>query len=156
MRFSAAGSRCRSSARSPLAAREQSLAELDARLADPEELSGVLNKALLALESLRKNGFTDCDSTRRAMDEFRQATDPLSVWLDTATVLLPRAFVVQDRLWQEYNKACDAAGRPMLSKTAFGRAIKKLRPSITDSRRSIGDERPWVYVGIGLRAEVER
>ena len=131
-------------------------AELDAMLADPEELSGVLNKALLALESLRRNGFTECDSTRRAMDEFRQATDPMAVWLDTATVLLPQAFVVQDRLWQEYNKACDAAGRPTLSKTAFGRSLKKLRPAVTDARRTLNADRPWVYAGIGLRSEVER
>jgi P4 family phage/plasmid primase-like protien len=130
--------------------------QLDAMLADPVELSGVLNKALLALESLRSNGFTECDSTRRAMDEFRQATDPMAVWLDTATVLLPHAFVVQDRLWQEYNKVCDAAGRPALSKTAFGRALKKLRPTVTDARRTVSADRPWVYVGIGLRAEVER
>ena len=131
-------------------------AQLDAMLADPGELSGVLNKALLALESLRKKGFTDCDSTQRAMDEFRQATDPLAVWLDSATVLLPHAFVVQDRLWREYNRACEVAGRPTLSKTSFGRALRKLRPTVTDARRTVSSDRPWVYAGIGLRAEEEQ
>src|SRR5579872_1354395 len=55
--------------------------KLDAILSDPAELSGVLNKALEALAAIRTRGLSESDSSRRATDEFRQATDPIAVWL---------------------------------------------------------------------------
>ncbi|MBI1955060.1 MAG: hypothetical protein HYS38_01555 [Acidobacteria bacterium] len=59
---------------------------LDSQLSEPAELSGVLNRALDTIASLRANGFSNASSTTQAMDEFRQATDPLAVWLDRNTV----------------------------------------------------------------------
>ena len=57
------------------------------------------NKALLALTAIRMHGFSESESTRRAMDDFRQTTDPLAVWLDRNTVVHPTGVVVADRLW---------------------------------------------------------
>lgn len=64
---------------------------LDAMLSDPSELSGVLNKALGALSAIRTRGLSESPSSTRATDEFRQPTDPLAVWLDPKTILLPDA-----------------------------------------------------------------
>jgi phage/plasmid-associated DNA primase len=72
---------------------------LDARLADPAELSGVLNKALSVLPSLRSRGFTESQSMKQAAMEFRQTTDPLAVWLDHATIQGPEVFVAKDVLY---------------------------------------------------------
>lgn len=124
--------------------------KLDAMLADPGELSGVLNKALAALRSVRAHGFSDCLSTREATEEFRRTTDPLMVWLDTETVLLPLAMVVQEELWQAYNRAGAAAGRPPLSKTAFGRALTKARPTVEKAQRMVKGVLSRCYVGIGM------
>jgi putative DNA primase/helicase len=126
---------------------------LDAMLADPAELSGVLNKALEAVVAIRKRGLSDSDSTRHAMDEFRQATDPLSVRLDRHTILRPDAVIPQDRLYREYGRNCSDTGRPTISKTAFGRAIKKLRPTVADYQRTANGVLAWCYVGIGLVAK---
>ncbi len=127
--------------------------QLDAMLADPEELSGVLNKALEAIAAIRNHGLSESDSIRRAMDEFRQATDPLAVWLDRYTILHPDAVIPQDRLYREYGRNCSDAGRPTISKTAFGRAMKKLRPTIADYQRTVNGVLAWCYVGIGLVAK---
>jgi putative DNA primase/helicase len=127
--------------------------ELDARLADPSELSGVLNKALLALASIRERGFSECESTRRAMDEFRQTTDPLSVWLDRNTIVHPEGVIPADRLWDEYNRECVAKGRPTISKNALGRAIVQLRPVVEKRQRTINGLLAWCYVGIGMLAK---
>ncbi|MBM3739851.1 MAG: DUF3854 domain-containing protein [Acidobacteria bacterium] len=123
--------------------------QLDAMLADPVELSGVLNKALEALASIRSHGLSESESTRRAMDEFRQTTDPVAVWLDRHTVLEPEALIPADRLWQEYNQDCMAKGRPTVSKTALGRAIAQLRPTIEKRQRTINGRLSWCYVGLG-------
>jgi putative DNA primase/helicase len=124
--------------------------KLDAMLADPAELSGVLNKALEALAAIRTRGLSASASTNRATDEFRQATDPLAVWLDRKTTLHPDAVTPKDQLHREYCHDCSKAGRPTITKTAFGLAMKKLRPTVTDYQRKVNDVLSWCYVGIGM------
>ena len=126
--------------------------KLDAILSDPSELSGVLNKALEAHAAIRTRGLSESDSTNRATDEFRQATDPLAVWLDRKTILHPDAVTPQEHLHREYCRNCSDAGRPTISKTAFGRAMKKLRPTVTDYQRTVNGVLAWCYVGISLLA----
>ena len=75
--------------------------KLDAMLGNPTELSGVLNKALEAVAAIRMRGLSVSESISRATDEFRQATDPLAVWLDRKTVLQPDAVTPQDQLHRE-------------------------------------------------------
>jgi phage/plasmid-associated DNA primase len=123
--------------------------KLDAMLADPSELSGVLNKALEALASIRSNGFSQSNSSRGAMDEFRQSTDPLAVWLDRYTILESDALIPADRLWQDYNQDCVAKRRPTMSKTALGRAIAELRPTVETRQRTVNGRIAWCYIGIG-------
>ncbi len=56
---------------------------LDKRLADPKELSGVLNKALPALMRLRKTGrFTESKSMRTEMNRLKAKSDPVGVWVE--------------------------------------------------------------------------
>ena len=64
------------------------------------------------------------------MDEFRQTTDPFAVWLDRNTVLEPDALIPADRLWRDYNRDCGRKAVRPISKTAFGRAIAQLRPTV--------------------------
>jgi P4 family phage/plasmid primase-like protien len=138
-------------------AQETPRAELDARLADPDELSGVLNKALAVLPSLYEGGFTISASVRQAAEEFRATTDPLAVWLDRETIEHPHSMIAKDALAQAYNADCDRVGRPRVTKNAFGRALGRLRPHIDDAQRTWGDQqKTWVWVGLGLkRPEVE-
>jgi phage/plasmid-associated DNA primase len=90
------------------------------------------------------------------MDEFRQTTDPVAVWLDRNTVLEPDALIPADRLWQDYNQDCVAKGRPTVSKTALGRAIAQLRPTVEKRQRTINGRLSWCYVGIGPITEEPR
>ena len=127
--------------------------ELDAMLANPTELSGVLNKALEAITRIRTSGFSESSSTSRATDEFRQATDPLAVWLDRNTFLQTDGVTPQDHLHREYCRNCTELGRPIISKTAFGRAMKKLRPTVTDYQRTVNGGVTWCYIGLSLLAK---
>jgi len=79
-------------------------AVLDARLSEPGELSGLLNRALDALPAIRKGKFTESASTRAALDEFRRTTDPLAVWLDQYTVERPDAMLPKDQLRSAYTQ----------------------------------------------------
>ena len=126
---------------------------LDARLCGPGELSGVLNRALAVLCQLRAHGFTISESMRRSWDEFRETTNPLAVWLGRMTVEHSEAMVTKGALLQAYNIDCERSGRPLMTKTAFGLAIRRLRPHLQDAQRTVeGRKQAWVWLGIGLKA----
>ena len=124
-------------------------AQLDARLADPRELSGVLNRAVNLLGRVRANGLTETESMRLAWDEFRQVTEPLAVWLDRETVDCGE--VTKKALLVAYNEFAARTGQPPMNRQGFGRAIRRLRTKVGEAQR--GPDKEWVYVGLGLRAE---
>jgi len=130
-------------------------AVLDAMLSEPGEQSGLLNRALSALTTLRERGrFSESASTRAAFAEFHATTDPLAVWLDANTVDNPSAVTSQSTIYSAYARSCEQKGMAPMTKNAFGRALHKLRPSVVDRQRTVGG-RPnqWCYVGIGLRSD---
>lgn len=127
--------------------------ELDARLADPKELSGALNKALAALPGLRTDGFAESQTMRDAWHEFRESTDPMAVWLDTRAIEGPDLMVAKSELLMAYNTYAGHDQRPATSKKAFGQALKRLRPKIGEGQRIIAGSSTWVWLGIGLKTD---
>jgi P4 family phage/plasmid primase-like protien len=126
--------------------------ELDAKLSEPTELSGVLNRALDALARVRREGFTESKSMREAWEEFRAMTDPVSVWLANNTVESAEAFVPKDALAKAYNEFCDKVGRPGMNKKGFGRAVKRTFPHIEEGQKSVAGKMTWCWLGIGLKS----
>jgi hypothetical protein len=58
-------------------------------------------------------------------------------WRVTGERHLVPVEILQDRLYREYGRNCSDAGRPTIGKTAFGRAMKKLRPTAGDYQRTV-------------------
>jgi putative DNA primase/helicase len=126
---------------------------LAARLAESHELSGVLNQALSVLPTMTaRGGFSQSETTRAAMMEFREMTDPLAAWLDRFTVLSPEGMVSRKDLAISYNAAADLAGRPLMTAKAFCAAVRRLRPTIKDGQRKVGGEVKDMFLGLGLAA----
>jgi putative DNA primase/helicase len=123
---------------------------LNARLSQPGELSGLLNKALDALPAIRTGRFTETASTRAALDEFRQTTDPMAVWLDQNTVERPDAMIPKDKLRSAYGQVCQSAGRPILGDVQFTAALKRLRPKVELSKRRVDGKPTPVFIGLGF------
>ena len=127
--------------------------DLAARLAGPHELSGVLNQALSVLPAITsRGGFSQSETTRAALMEFREMTDPLAAWLDRFTVLSPDGLVTRKDLAISYNAASDAAGRPPTTQKAFCAAVRRLRPTVKEARRTVCGDVKHVFLGLGLRA----
>jgi putative DNA primase/helicase len=122
-------------------------------LTDPVELSGVLNRALDMLPLIRKRGLTESPSMKQALDECRAGTDPLSVWLDRFTVLVPDAVTPQGRLYEAYVKHCADKGLSPITRQAFGRSLKKLRPGVSEARRTVNGAFVMCYLGIALSTQ---
>jgi P4 family phage/plasmid primase-like protien len=129
-------------------------AVLDARLADPDELAGVLNHALAGLRRVRARGaFTETATMREAREAFREATDPVSVWLDRTIVedfdgALPCGDVVR-----AYNDAARESGHPPVNDRAFGQALARRYPQVKRQQRTLtrGEGRTWCYAGLAWR-----
>jgi phage/plasmid-associated DNA primase len=122
-------------------------------LTDPAELSGVLNRALDMLPLIRKRGLTESPSMKQALDECRSGTDPVAVWLDRFTVLVPDAVTPQGRLYEAYVKHCADKGLSPITRQAFGRSLKKLRPGISEARRTVNGAFVMCYLGIALSTQ---
>jgi P4 family phage/plasmid primase-like protien len=124
---------------------------LDGRLSSPDELSGVLNRALEILPRVRREGFTESDSMREAWEEFKAMTDPVSVWLENNTVEHADALVPKSALLTAYNRDCEKQARAGMTGKAFGQALKRARPQLRDAQRTVSGKLVWCWVGIGLR-----
>ena len=132
-------------------AEEMSRSLLDEMLCLPSELSGALNKALVALRRLRRNErFSETATTRQALDEFCDATDPLRGWLDRETETGEGLMIPQEDLLAAYRADCSTGNRPLMTSQAFGGALKKHRPRLVNAQRRIKGKRVWFYLGIGL------
>ena len=122
------------------------------RLTRPEELSGALNKALDALDRLRREGrFTEPKSTIRALNEYRDITDYFQVWLDRNIIEASKLRIEAVKLRTEFNDAARRDGRPPMTETEFGNAFKRLKPHIEKKRQRLDGVRKWFYRGIEWR-----
>jgi P4 family phage/plasmid primase-like protien len=130
-------------------------AELDAKLTSPGELSGLLNKALDALETVKKRNWRlhTSETLANAHREFHSITDPLGVWLDQFTVDDPNLVTPTSMLLGSYRAECERKGRTKPTSTEFGLKIKGHRPAIKTAKRTYGKTQQWCYVGLGLRSD---
>jgi phage/plasmid-associated DNA primase len=126
---------------------------LDARLADPAELSGLLNRALECLPAVRARGLSEPPSLIAARNAFRAATDPVAVWIDEHTVTDPEGVVAKRALLDAFNRDARAAGDPVLTANAFGRAMRRSRPTVSMSQRRLDGRPVEVWTGISLASD---
>lgn len=130
---------------------QRSRSVLDAELAAPAELSGMLNKALEVLPDLARRGnFRECESTRAAWLEFREQTDPFASWLDSQTRLRSAGFVSKTDLEIVYSAYAEESQFPKMTKNLLGRALKRLRPGLTEGQRTIAGEIKHCWLGLEL------
>jgi hypothetical protein len=64
------------------------------------------------------------------------------------------AMVAKSTLHQAYNAYCEQSGRAGMTATAFGLAVKRVRPKLSEAQRTVsGKPKVKVWVGIGIKDE---
>ncbi len=87
----------------------------------------------------------------------RRTSAPVRLaWMYHPVKAAPGTHVVADHLFNLYEIECRAKNRPTLTKTAFGRAIAQLRPTVEKRQRSVNGRLCWCYTGIGLLTSESR
>lgn len=127
-----------------------SSADLLRTLTAPSQLSGVLNKALTLLPIIRQRGFSIAESSKIAMEEFVAQTDPMAVWLNQHTALVPSSYLPMAQLLTRYNEHVRRDQRPEKTQNGFTRDLKRLRPQVETKQRTISGKVVWCYVGLRL------
>jgi putative DNA primase/helicase len=135
-----------------------SAADLDRRLSEPSELSGVLNRALKWLpQVLRQKGITQTPTMKEAHDEFCAATDPFRVWLAEYIADDPDAFEPCSDVVSSYYQYRRGRGLTAITPTAFGLELRKHKRGVDVKERTV--ERggklstPKCYIGLRLKRQ---
>jgi putative DNA primase/helicase len=85
---------------------------LDEHLSDPDELKGLLVKAIEGLRSLMARGnFLEPNSVKAAMDAFARESDPVRAFIDEVSEPSEGEFVPRKLLWEVYETWALDSGR---------------------------------------------
>jgi putative DNA primase/helicase len=125
---------------------------LRARLSTPEELSGVLVRAVRGLRSLMDRGrFQEPASVLEALGEFERESDPVRAFLAECTVRATGSMTQKD-LHTLYTAWAAHEGRPPMPSGTLGQRLEQAgyRRGYTMSKRMVRGIAPTKAVGTGL------
>ena len=123
------------------------------KLTTPEELSGLLNKALQGLIRLSvNNGFTEPETASKAKDDYRRSSDSAYLFLKENAITGPDKYVKKAVIYDAYKSWCEKAGVRNLSNTRFNARLKDSFDVEDTQRAGIGK----IWDGMGLISEDNR
>jgi putative DNA primase/helicase len=125
------------------------------KLTIPEELSGLLNLALIALRQLKKDGGFRDISVERVRKEYEYNSNTVKAFLDDRCVIdlaAPEYNIPTVYLYNEYENFCQEKRVRALEVNVFGSKLKEYGIE-KDRIRSHGD-REYYYFGVTLRKDL--
>jgi putative DNA primase/helicase len=135
--------------------RENKDTNLIDKLTTPEELSGLLNLALIALKQLQKDEGFRYISIEKTIKEYNKNTDTITTFLEERCVVdfaNPEYFTLTKNVYNEYLTYCKEKNERPLDTNVFGAKLKE---------RGIGRERiryygtrEYCYLGIKLKSNL--
>ena len=117
------------------------------------EAPAIFNWTLEGLDRLNERGyFVSLTSGREAVQQLEDLSSPVSAFVRDTCVVEGLNRVDVDALWAAWKSWCEEEGRHPGTKTGLGRDLKAAVPTVKRTRpRTEGEERQYVYEGIGLR-----
>lgn len=121
------------------------------KLTTPEELSGLLNRAVGSLADLRARGyFRTTAATSEAATKFKLDTDSVASFIDEGCEFDADTYTKRSVLYNAYKRHCEkAAGRVPLQRRRFLDRIRDDHPELIETKRDGYD----VFVGIRVEAD---
>ena len=90
------------------------------------------------------------EATRLAHEAFREATDPVLIWLTKNTVRRPEAYVSKATLLERYN-ADSKTG--VENAKSFTLAVRHWWPEVKEGKRGWKGQRAMCWLGVGLKED---
>jgi putative DNA primase/helicase len=111
------------------------------KLTTPEELSGLLNLALAALQRLRKTGrFSSSKATDEIRQDYIRKSSPIAAFVMDCLAVDSDAFIVKKDLFKVFAAYCRERKIPCVTETTFFKnlpqhvAVAEVRPSVEKER----------------------
>ncbi len=123
---------------------------LDAQLAAPQELSGVLNRALAALPGILGRRLPMTSSMHSAWEEFHSATDWVQIWLKQMLVEQATGVIEKKAIHQALIHEANRQRRAIISSKALYQKIRQRWPHVGKSQRRLPSAQNSVEVFVGL------
>jgi P4 family phage/plasmid primase-like protien len=125
------------------------------KLTTPDELSGLLNLALVALRQLKKDGGFRDISVEKVRKEYEYNANTVKAFLDDKCAIdltSPEYCIPTVYLYNEYENFCQQKGVRALEMNTFGSKLKECGIE-RDRKRNHGD-RDYYYFGVILRSDL--
>jgi putative DNA primase/helicase len=114
-----------------------------------QELSGILNYALLGLHRLTARGeFTETPHTLAAKQRYMHANDSVQAFIEECVTLDKDATVSKREFWDVYRSWCDMLHKRLVSQTKLKEALYTAVPGLDEARPS--RSAPWQWLGMTL------
>jgi P4 family phage/plasmid primase-like protien len=123
--------------------------KIEKDLASPEELSGVLNKAIAYMPEVMKNGLVIANVLKVSVDEHKKQNSPLFEWFDDNLEICPDNYIPKGEIYAAYSKA----HKYPVSSMKFGMMLKKhfKLDKTEDKQKAVAGKMVWCYRGLKIR-----
>ena len=126
------------------------LRKVFSRITTEEELSGLLNLALISARRLMsKRRFTKSPTTEQIRERYQRLSDPVKAWLDDRCALGDQYETDKQELHSDFITYCWDKKLNRLEINALGRELSK--HGVQDKRVGTGAERIHLWSGLALR-----
>ncbi len=131
------------------------------RLIVPTEKSGLINRALVGYQRLRKQGdFSVPAESKLLLTDYLEATDSVAMFIKERVHKVESARISKTDLYSEYVDHCCGnqygevgTGMRLLSRPRFNNRLRHLLPGLREAKLS-GSDRRRAWIGISLQATV--
>jgi putative DNA primase/helicase len=121
------------------------------KLTTPEELSGLLNRALKGLRRLQENKvFTEPDTVKKALAEYQKWNDPIAGFVQDKCELDVGNRIERQMLFTAYAKYCLEEGFKTESRNSFYKRVRSF-PGVGEVEARDGN---YIFVGIKLKSVI--
>ena len=126
------------------------------KLTTPEELSGLLNLAIISLKQLRKNnGFSEIP-VERVRKKYEETASTVGAFIDQRCIIDPSdaiCDILVTDLYAAYVNFCKEKNERPMDLSVLGKELKEI--GIERQRGTQRKDRAYYYIGIKLRAEYD-
>jgi putative DNA primase/helicase len=130
--------------------------ELINKLTTPEELSGLLNLALIALKQLRLDGGFGDVSVKRIRQQYEENANTVKAFLDAKCVVdltEPEYYTLTTNVYNEYLIFCKERKERPLEMNVFGKRLAE--QGVDNQRIRYCGKREYCYIGIKLCSDLK-
>ncbi len=127
------------------------------KLTTKDEISGLLNIALLGLKKLfDKHHYSHEPAPEEVAERYQKSSGAVFAFIEDKCETSPNAWISKSAFYDGFIEYCDKQNIPRIGKEAFGRQLKNAKNAHTESRQRRIDGQPiWGWEGIQLLKEEE-